>query len=453
MAERYDLVIIGGGPGGYETALFAAEKGMKTALVEERELGGTCLNRGCIPTKTLLHASSAFRKIPGLVSSGICVGEVSADMHQMRQHKDETVEKLRGGIAQLMKMKKVAVYRGRGVITGPGSVAVTGETEAELECGNILIATGSEPSLPPIPGIELPGVVTSDGILDNGERLGSLIIIGGGVIGMEFASIYSDLGTEVTVIEALDRILATIDKDAAQNLKPILKRRGVTIQTGARVAQILAGPDGKPGCRYTQKDKEFEIYADRVLVAVGRRPVTKGLFAEGFSVGTERGRILVNERYETSVPGIYAAGDVIGGIQLAHVASAEGINAVCAMLGEAPRYMMDAVPSCVYTDPEIAAVGLSQEEAEQRGIPVTVAKYVMNSNAKTILTGQERSFIKIIAREDDHKILGAVLMCTNATDMIPQFVQAIDSGLTLEDCRKVIYPHPTFVEGVKDALQ
>lgn len=481
MADRFDLVIIGAGPGGYEAAIEGARKGMKVALVENRELGGTCLNRGCIPTKTILHTAELYHELQSGLSVGLKAEGVAVDMEGVQIRKTEVLEQLRKGIAALMKSNKVSVYYGTGTILDQEHVRVTtdqGENQREnrredqeenrgdgkktvvlLETSHILIATGSVSACPPIPGADLPGVMTSDGLLDKKDMFGHLIIIGGGVIGMEFASIYSSLGHGVTVIEALDRILPGMDKEIAQNLKMILKKRNVDIHTGAKVEGIREAEHGLGLiCSYVEKDKACEAKADGILIATGRRAYTQGLITDESSpqvqsIKMERGRMVTNECHETSVPGIYAIGDVTGGIQLAHAATAQGRNAVAHMAGEEMAIRTDMVPSCVYTNPEIGCVGISADEAKERGISVVARKYLMTANGKSILSQQERGFIKVVADSETHRILGAQMMCARATDMISQFGAAIVNELTLEDMAKVIFPHPTFSEGISEAVR
>ena len=476
MADKFDLVVIGAGPGGYEAAVEGVQKGMKVALVENRELGGTCLNRGCIPAKTILHTAELYHELQSGPSIGLTAREPVIDMEMVQKRKDEVLEQLRKGIASLMKTNRISVFYGTGTILDREHVKValsgekTGEKAEEqpdgqkqdqvvLETGHILIATGSVPACPPIPGSSLPGVVTRDGLLDKKDLFEHLIIIGGGVIGMEFASVYSSLGHGVTVIEALDRILPTMDKEIAQNLKMIMKKRNVDIHTGAKVEEILRTEDGAGLiCRYVEKDKPCEARADGILIAAGRRAYTGGLITDESSqevkdMAMERGRIVTDETCETSVPGIYAIGDVTGGIQLAHAATAQGRNAVAHMAGENMVIRTDIVPSCVYTNPEIGCVGISADEAKARGIEAVTKKYIMSANGKSILSQQERGFIKVVADSDSHRILGAQMMCARATDMISQFAVAIANELTLEDMAKVIFPHPTFSEGILEAVR
>lgn len=464
--EKFDLVIIGGGVGGYESAAEAsASYGMKTALIENRDLGGTCLNRGCIPTKTMLHTASLYSDVrshgPRIGLTG--TADIGFDMALLNDRKNEVVQTLREGVEKSMKKDKVTVYAGTGSILSPKKVRVRlndgGETFLETE--RILIATGSVPSIPPIPGSDSAGVLTSDQILDLRDPIESLVIIGGGVIGMEFASVFSSLGVSVTVIEALDRIIANMDREFSQSLKMLAKKRNVDIHTKSAVTAISG--NGGPGtggmiCHYTEKDQEQEASGDYILMAAGRKAYTEGLFDQDAQdeirdMKLERGKILVNDRYETSVSGIWAVGDVIGGIQLAHVATAEGRTAVANMAGRESGINMNCIPSCIYTDPEIATVGITQDEAKKQGLTVITKKYPMGANGKSVLSLQERGFIKVVAEKETERVLGAQMMCARATDLITQFSQAIVSGLTLQDMSSVIYPHPTFAEGIGENVR
>ena len=465
MGNKLDLVVIGGGPAGYEAVLEAAKCGMKAAIIEKDHLGGTCLNRGCVPTKTILHSVELYAEVKKCEHFGIHAQDVSYNMEEIQNRKNDVLTQLRNGIQSLMKKNKLTVYQGTGMILDKNHVQVSGENGEILETEHILIATGSVPAVPPIPGIKLPNVLTSDEMLDKKDTFPNLTIIGGGVIGMEFAAIYSALGCKVTVSEFFDRILANMDKEIAQNLKMILKKRGVDIFTSSKVKEITEDGTGKLVCHYIEKETEKEVVSDGILAAVGRRAYTEGLFGEKFVFESEkateeqlfvqmdRGRISVNENAQTSIPNIYAAGDVTGGIMLAHAATAQAINAVMHMLGKEPIFDLKQVPGCVYTSPEIGSVGISQDEAKKAGIPVIVKKYPMSANGKSLLSDQERGFIKIVAEEETHVILGAQMMCARATDMISQFTNAIVNKQTIEQMKQVIYPHPTFSEGISEALR
>ena len=452
--NEYQLIVIGAGPGGYEAAIRAAQLGLTTALVENRQVGGTCLNRGCIPTKALLHAAALYRGVQEFESVGLCAQGVSFDIQKVHHRKNQVIEQLRSGIEQLIKANKIDLYQGTGTLTGPHSVTVaTGEGPVELTGENILVATGSKPSRPPIPGLDLPHVGTSDEFLFLEDKLyETLIIIGGGVIGVEFASVYQSFGCKVTIVEAMDRILPPMDREISQNLAMILKKRGIAIHTGAMVERLEETPEGI-ACHFTQKGKEQVVTADGVLVAIGRRPNTDGLFAEGFSVEMERGRIVTDEAFRTSVPSIRAIGDVTAKIQLAHMASAQGLTAVELIAGKEPSICLTAVPGCVYTDPEIATVGLTEEECKEKGIAVHKGKYIMSGNGKSIIEQADRGFIKLLFDEKTDVLLGAHLMCCRATDLISELSTAIVNKLTSKELSSVIRPHPTFTEAVTEAVE
>ena len=319
----FDLIVVGGGPGGYEAALHAAKCGLKTALVEKDFVGGTCLNRGCIPTKALLHASSVYEEAKNGASVGVSA-QPSYDLSAIYAYKQQVVEKLRSGVEGLLKSAKVTVIPGVGTLTAEHTVTVG---DAVCTAENILLATGSVPARPPIPGLDLPGVLTSDELLSGVAPFRSIVIIGGGVIGMEFATFFNDLGVEVTVVEGLDRLLPLLDKELGQNLSMIMKKRGVKIFTGAMVKSVTKTETGL-SVNFESKGAPASAEAEVVLCAIGRRPYTDGLFGEGVSLEMEGRRIKVNERFETSMPGVYAIGDVSAKIQLAHVATAQGIYAV-----------------------------------------------------------------------------------------------------------------------------
>ena len=457
MSEfQYDLVIIGAGPGGYEAAYEAADFGMKVALVEKDLVGGTCLNRGCVPTKTMMHSSDAYRIATRSANIGVSAEGVKADLNRIIDRKCEVSETLRDGIMFLLKKKKVDFVAGTAKVTDGHTVEISGNDEvSELTAANIMIATGSEPATPPIPGADLPGVLDSTGLLElRGEIMKDFVIIGGGVIGIEFATIYSDLGTNVTVVEAMDRLLPNMDKELGRSLKMNFKNRGIDTHTNAMVEKIEER-NGRLVCFYKEKDKVQEVEADHILVCTGRRPVTKGVFSEELEeklLGA-RGFLQVDECYRTEIPSIYGIGDAIGGTMLAHTATAEGRNAVAIMNGKEPEINMNVVAGCIYTSPEIASVGLTRDEAKEAGIDVITKKFPTSANGKTIIEELDRGFIKLVASKEDHTLLGAQLMCGRATDIIGELAVAIANGLTIEEVANTIHPHPTFVEAVCEAAR
>ena len=454
--KEYQLIVIGAGPGGYEAAIRAAQLGLTTALIERRDVGGTCLNRGCIPTKAMLHSAQLYREAANFELFGLHTENTSFDWAKVHQRKNDVVVKLRTGIEQLIKANKIDFFN--------NSASILGKNDVQLDQGevirgeNILIATGSVPARPPIPGLDLPNVVTSDELLDDphftqADSLAKeILIIGGGVIGVEFASVFSSFGCHVTIVEAMERILPTMDREISQSLNMVLKKRGVSLHTGAMVEKLEQDENGLV-CHFTEKGKAQAVPAQQVLVAIGRRPNTQGLFAEGFEVACERGRIVTDENFRTSVDSIYAIGDVTSKIQLAHMASAQGICAVHTIAGQKPPIDLRYVPGCIYTDPEIASVGITEDEAKQQGIPVKKGKFLMTGNGRSLIDEQERGFIKVLAHQETDVILGAQLMCSRATDIVAELATAIVNGLTCAQLAGVIRPHPTFCEGVTEAVE
>ena len=480
----FDLIIVGAGPGGYTAAFAAAGRGMKTALIEKDRVGGTCLNRGCIPTKTILHTAEQLRELRDASARGLITGAGSADWvpAALYAEKASVTAQLSEGLAKGLKAAGVEVIYGTAKITAVHTVEVKTSPSPEGESAaasktftaeNICVAAGSHPVRIPVKGADLPGVLTSDEFLDNPpESMKSLVIIGGGVIGTEFAEAYSALGVDVTIIEMMPSVLAVLDSDLSKNAALILKKRGVKIVTGAALSAIEKAPGDAGGltCFYAKKGRKpaaegaseetalESVTGDVVLMSTGRRSSTDGLFADGFAPAMNRG-ITVNEHFETSIPGIYAIGDVTGpeapgGVKLAHTAAAQGRAAAAYMAGETEAPVdLSAVPSCVYMKPEIASTGLSLDEAKARGIPAAAARGVMHGNARTVIAHSERSFVKLVYNTQTQKLIGAQLMCENASDIISEYTEAIVKGLTLKDLCAVIRPHPTFEEAGTDAAE
>lgn len=446
----YELIVIGAGPGGYVAAIRAAQLGFKTAIVEKDKVGGTCLNRGCIPTKVLLHSANTYAERGQFEALGLSVDGMSYDMEKIHERKSQVVQTLTSGVEGLLKANKVEILYGAGKVTAPHVVTVEDKT---YTAEHILIATGSFPARPPIPGLDLPGVVTSDEVLEGPVMdYRSLIIIGGGVIGVELASFYAALGCQVTIVEALDRLLANLDKEFGQSLAALLKKRGVQIFCSSMVSEIEQSENGLT-CKFTRKGQEQSVTAEGVLVSIGRRPNTAGLFAEECTPQMERGFLVVDKTYQTTIPGIYAIGDAIGGVQLAHKAEAEGQAVVEMLRGNQPETDPAFVPSCIYTQPEIASVGITAEEAKTAGIEVKTGKYLMSGNGKSIIDMQERGFVKVVVDAQTDKLLGIQMMCGRATDLISEYTMAIANGLTREQLLKGMRPHPTYCEGITEALE
>ena len=442
---KIDIAIIGGGPGGYTAAEKAAKAGLQVVLFEKEDLGGTCLNRGCMPTKALLHSAETYSILGKAEELGVRTYETDYDFGAMHARKDQVVESLRQGVEKLMKSNKITVVRGQGCIEAPGVVTCDGET---YEVNDIIIATGSKVFYPPIPGIDLPGVYNSKDILEGGGHdFDSLVIIGGGVVGVECAALYHCLDCAVTVLEAADHILPFMDKEIAQRLTMILKKRGLDIEAKATVQKIEGEPGNMTVTYVDKKGAEHTVTAQGVLAAAGRKANVDGLFGENFSVEVERGAIVGDVDGRTSVPHVYVIGDAKAkNIQLAHVASAQGENAVAVITGKKPPLDMSVVPSCVYTTPEIASVGLTEENAKANGIAVKSGKYLTGANGKCLIEGTESGYVKLVTDKENGRILGAQLVCPRATDMVGELTLAIQKGLTAADLSEVIHPHPTFSE-------
>ncbi|ALS03025.1 dihydrolipoamide dehydrogenase [Enterococcus silesiacus] len=446
---KYDLIIIGAGPGGYVAAIKAAQLGMKVALVESDRVGGTCLNRGCIPTKALLHSAETVREIKNASENGIHINDIQINMEEIYAKKNKVVDTLVQGIEGLVKANKIEMIFGSARIIKAGVIDVDG---SRYETEKILIATGSKPAIPPIPGSDLSGVVTSNELLKQPNTYKKLTIIGGGVIGVEFASIFNELGCEVTIIETANTLLPNFDSEISKKLAMVLKKQGIKVATKSIVTSI--SKEEQLTCTFTTKGKENTVTSDAVLIATGRKASFEGVFSADLNIEIENQSIWVGDSFETSIKGIYAIGDVASrGTQLAHLASAQGVNAVLAMNQKAVEYDLEVISSCVYTTPEIAAVGITEDEANSQGISVKVGKYNMAGNGKTMIAGNSLGFIKVIADAQSDKIIGAQLMCDRATDMVSEFTTAIVNGLTIDEVTAIVHPHPTYNEGIGEAYE
>lgn len=453
MENQFDLVVIGGGPGGYTAAVKAAKLGLRTALVEERELGGTCLNRGCIPTKAMLHAGRLFRQIKEGGQFGIFTAGAEVDYGRLLEYRRDTVSRLVQGIEQLLKANRVTIFSGKGTLFPEKKVRITADDdEMVLTAGNVLLASGSRPRMLSLPGMGLPGVLDSDRLLALKELPQSLAIIGGGAIGVEFAEAFSALGTKVTILEASSRLLPGMDREISQNLRMIFRKRGVELHTDTDLTEIQQGEGGLT-CIFQEKGQGKAVSAQYVLCAVGRVPSIDGLFGEGAVPVMENGHVAVDGTFQTSMEGVYAIGDLIGGPQLAHAASAQGIAVVERLTGKEPSVNVDVVPRCVYVDPEVAAVGLTVDEAKERGIAAHVGKYVMGANGKSLISRSERGFIKVVASTETGEVLGAHLMCPRGTDMIGELTVAVSNHLTVPQLLAAVRAHPTYNEGIGEALE
>jgi dihydrolipoamide dehydrogenase len=450
--SNFDLVIIGAGPGGYVAAIRAAQLGMRVACVEKEFLGGTCLNIGCIPSKALLDSTERYYGLThGLNKHGINVGQVSVDLPAMMARKDEVVKALTGGVGFLFKKNKVEHVTGTARIAAPGRVEVSGtDGNRSLTAPRILIATGSVPiELPALPFDE-KNIVSSTGALAFKEIPKRLIVVGAGYIGLELGSVWNRLGTEVLVLEFLDRALPNMDKEMAGQLQRLLEKQGIKFRfkTVAESAKIV---DGQVQLTWASGEQRGNEVADKVLVAVGRKPMTAGL---GLSeVGVEmdgKGYVKVDRHFATTIKGIHAIGDVIGGLMLAHKAEEEGVAAVEMMAGYAGHVNYHACPGVVYTHPELAQVGSTEEEAAARG-PIKVGKFPMMANGRAKGMAETDGMVKIIADAKTDRILGVHVLAAHASDMIAEAVVAMEFAASAEDLARSFHAHPTLPEAMKEA--
>jgi dihydrolipoamide dehydrogenase len=449
MNERYDLAVIGGGPGGYVATIRASQYGLKVALIEERELGGTCLNRGCIPTKSLLHSAEVFNTVKSCSEFGVLAENPSYDYKRIAAKKDAVVNQLRSGVEYLVKSSGAVIIRGKALIKDKNTIEVTGENIKTITADKMIIATGSRPFKPPIPGIDGPKVLTSDEVLNLKSCPDSIIIIGGGVIGVEFATIFNSLGKNVTIIEMLESILPGIDAEISGLMRKSLEQKGIKIFTGAKVTSISSA--AKAACVFEQGGKEQRAEGDIVIVAIGRKPNTEGIGLENIGLRTEKGFVKVNDKLETTVDGVYAIGDITGKVLLAHLASAQGLTAAANASGKNHSMSYSIVPGCIYTSPEIAAVGLTEDEAINKGYKIKVGRFPVSANGKSMVMGEREGLAKLITDEATGEILGAHIVGPRATDMIAELCAAMKLETTIEELADTIHPHPTVSEIIMEA--
>ena len=458
MADAFDLTIIGSGPGGYVAAIRAAQLGMKVAVVEKwATLGGTCLNIGCIPSKALLHASELFEEAGhSFKALGIDIPAPVLNLPQMMNHKTETVAANVGGVDYLFKKNKITTLRGIGTIVSPGKVLVTPQTGAptEVETKNIVIATGSVSA--GLPGIEIDEkkIVTSTGALTLEQVPGRLLVIGAGVIGLELGSVWARLGAQVTVVEYLDRILPGMDSEVARQFQRMLQKQGMEFKLSSKVAGIDKQDDGSLKVRVEPaKGGDMEILdADVALVAIGRKPFTEGLGLDIVGVALdERGRVRVDGHYKTSVDGIYAIGDVIAGPMLAHKAEDEGIAVAEILAGQAGHVNYAAIPAVVYTNPEIASVGKTEDELKAEGIDYKIGKFPFTANGRAKAMLATQGFVKILSDVETDRVLGAHIVGKNAGEMIHELVVLMEFSGSSEDLARSTHAHPTLSEAVREA--
>ncbi|MGG5255128.1 dihydrolipoyl dehydrogenase [Neobacillus sp. SM06] len=462
MAQEYDLVILGGGTGGYVAAIRASQLGLKTAIVEKGKLGGTCLHKGCIPSKALLRSAEVFATAKKSEEYGVVTGEVKVNFSKVQERKSKIIDTLHKGVQHLMKQGKIEVYEGIGRILGPsifspmpGTISVEMNNGSENEMllpKNVIIATGSRTRT--LPGLEIDGnyVMTSDEALAMESLPNSIIIVGGGVIGIEWASMLSDFGADVTVIEYADRILPTEDVEVSKEMQRLLKKKGIKLVTSAKVLPETFVKDNGVTISAEVKGTEKEFKAEKILVSIGRQANIEGIGLENTEIQVEKGVIATTEFYQTKESHIYAIGDCIGGLQLAHVASHEGIIAVEHIAGKNPAPMNYAlVARCIYSSPEAARVGLTEQEAKEKGFNVKIGKFSFRAIGKALVFGESDGFVKIIADEKTDDLLGVHMIGPHVTDMITEAGLAMILDATPWEIAGTIHPHPTLSEAIGEA--
>lgn len=445
------IIVIGGGPGGYVAAIEAAQHGADVTLIEKDKLGGTCVNRGCIPTKALVQTANLFHDIGRAQEYGIAVEGFSVNFKAASDRKKKIVDQLRNGVSYLMRKNKIKVVEGMGTIIDSGRVKVVGKEEKEVSGDKIIIATGSVPSSIPVEGIDGSNVINSDVALEMDSLPESLVIIGGGVIGLEFAQIFKRLNVAVSVVEMMPRILPTEDADIARQLEKSMKQEGIDIYTATKLTRIGSAKDGMKEVFIVKNDTQTTLKGEKVLVAVGRRPFTDQLGLERLGIATEKGRITVNEYMETNVRNIYAIGDAVGGIMLAHKAMAEGRYAARNAVGMKKGMNYKVIPRCIWTSPEVAAVGLTEAEARKRYENVKTATFPFSANGKAKIIGETQGFVKVVAESRYGELLGVHIICPHATEMIAESVLGLTLEATHTELSETIHAHPTLSEAIMEA--
>lgn len=455
MSDKFDVVIIGSGPGGYVAAIRAAQLGLKTAIVEkDKELGGTCLNIGCIPSKALLTSSDhyIFAKKEA-AKHGIVLGNVGLDLAKMLARKDKVVKTMNGGVKALMKGNKITTFQGLGTVTAPGRVAIKpdqGDSQ-EIEAAHIVIATGSVPV--ELANMKFDGdvIVSSTEALTFEKAPERLVVIGGGAIGLELGSVWSRLGSEVIVLEFLPRIALGFDLELANMLQRSLTAQGMAFHLETKVGSVKV-EKGRAVATATKGGEEMKFEADKVLVSVGRRAFAKGVFGEKLGVALDdRGRVKVDEHFRTNVAGIYAIGDVIAGPMLAHKAEEEGIACVEMIAGKAGHVNYEVIPGIIYTNPELAGVGVTEDFAKEKGMKVRIGKFPFRANGRAVANEDVEGVVKFVADAETDRILGAHILAHAASELIAETVAVMEFGGSSEDLGRTVHAHPTLSEAVKEA--
>ncbi len=450
-----DVVIVGGGPGGYVAAIRGAQLGLSVAIIEKERLGGTCLNKGCIPTKALASSVSVLNKIKHAEEYGMKVNDFEVSMELMMARKNNVVNTLVGGVEHLMSAYDVKVVSGEAIVVDESTLQVlTKKIDATITYKNLVIATGASPFMLPIEGNDLPEVLTSEGILNLTEIPDSLTIIGGGVIGMEFAFIFSELGSNVTVVEFAPEILALLDQDVVDVVKQAAEEKGIRIMAGFGASKILKDINGNMITEAKNGDVVEYISSSEVLMAVGRKANIKALDLDilGVQLNERENGIEINDKCQTNKSNIYAIGDVTNKIQLAHVASHQGLVAMENIAGNEATMEYNVVPSAIFTSPEIGNVGMTEKEATSKGIEIKIGKFPLMANGKALCMGESEGFVKIIADKKTDQVIGGVIIGIHATDMIATVTQLIKDKTKISDAQHTIYSHPTTAESIHEAL-
>ncbi len=441
------IIVIGGGPGGYVSAIRASQLGAEVHLIENEKIGGTCLNVGCIPTKVLLHTAELYHSVLHGDAIGLKADHIKIDWDTLMKRKQTVIRRLVGGVEGLLKANKVMVHKGKAILEDEHTVKVNDES---IKGDKIILAYGSLPVSLNFPGANLPGVIDSTAALSLSKPPSSIVIVGGGVIGVEFACLFASMGTKVTVVELLPEILPLIDIEITQLIKQEMKKLGVTFMNQAKLSEVKKGSKDLIAC-VDCNGREAQLSAEHVLVAVGRKPNTVDVGLEKLGIQMERGKIIVNKDFETNIPGIYAIGDCNGQIMLAHAASAQGVAAVEHAMGHNPEYLSNTIPSCIYTSPEVASVGLTEEEVKKQNIEYKVGKFPLAGNGKSIIENDGVGMVKIIAGKTHGEILGVSMMGPRVTDIIAEAALAIRLEATADELITTIHAHPTISESMPEA--
>jgi len=454
MSEKFDVTVIGGGPGGYVCAIRLSQLGLKTACIESRgTLGGTCLNIGCIPSKSLLNLSENFHKAKNFEKFGIETGEIKLNLEKMMKNKDKAVTILSKGVEFLLKKNKVTYFKGTGSFKNQNQISIiNNKEETTIETKNTIISTGSEPVS--LRGIEFDEekILSSTGALSISKLPKKMVVVGGGYIGLEMGSVWSRLGTEVQVIEFLDHIIPEMDKEISTEFMKILKKQGIKFELKTKVEKIIKSKNGVIIETFSKEGKKNKFEADVVLISVGRRPYTKNLNLEKIGVElNKRGSVKINKNFQTNIKNIYAIGDVIEGPMLAHKAEEEGIAVAELISGQSGHVNYDTIPGVVYTSPEVASIGKTEEQLKEKGINYKIGKFPFLANSRAKVIDESEGFVKILADSITDKVLGVHIIGQHAGEMIAEMSVAMEFGASSEDIARTCHAHPTFSEAIKEA--